>query len=93
MCNSLNRQWSQVSGRGKVFSWVVVRRGSPAFAEDVPYVVVSVQLAEQEDLRIFGNIEGCHFHDIKLDMPVEVFFDKVTEDIALPKWQPALTHG
>ena len=89
VCNSLAAEWSKVSGRGKIFSWVVVRRGSPSFADDVPYVVVSVQLAEQDDLRIFGNIEGCLPQDIKLDMALEVFFDDVTADISLPKWKPA----
>tara|TARA_E500000331_G_scaffold355972_1_gene412876 strand:- start:359 stop:616 length:258 start_codon:yes stop_codon:yes gene_type:complete len=85
----MNAEWVKVSGKGKVFSWVVVRQGSPSFAGDVPYVVASVQLAEQDDLRMFGNIEGCAPEDIELDMPVEVFFDEVTEEVSLPKWKPA----
>ncbi len=89
VCNSFSAEWSKVSGRGKVFSWVVVHQASPAFAGDVPYVVASVQLSEQDDLRIFGNVEGCSPKDVELNMPVEVFFDEITEDISLPKWKPA----
>lgn len=90
VCNSFNREWAKVSGRGKVYTWIVVHRSRhPAFAKEVPYVIASVQLDEQADLRIIGNLEGIPIKDIKLDMPVEVFFDRVTEDIALPKWRPA----
>ena len=93
-CNSLNLKWSRVSGKGKVFSWVVCNRAfHPAFSEDVPYIVVNVQLYEQEDLRISGPLVGVTPEDTKPSMPVEVFFDRVTEDFTLPKWKPANSPG
>lgn len=88
-CNSFNSEWAKVSGKGKIHSWVVVTHNiHPAFANDIPYAVVSVQLDEQENVRLLGNIVDCRPEEIKPNMPVEVFFDKVTDEFTLPKWKP-----
>ena len=79
----------EVSNRGKVYSWVIVHRPpDPTFTRDAPYAVVLVQLEEQEDLRMLGNIVNCSLKDIRANMPVEVVFDDVTEEVTLPKWVP-----
>lgn len=45
------------SGRGRVYSWVTIHRAlDPAFAEDVPYTVLSVDL--DEGPRMFGRLCG-----------------------------------
>ncbi len=45
------------SGRGHVYSWVVVNRAlSPAFAGDAPYTILAVDL--DEGARIFGRLLG-----------------------------------
>lgn len=45
------------SGRGAVYSWVVVHIAlDPAFAADVPYTVVAVDL--EEGPRLFGRWQG-----------------------------------
>jgi uncharacterized OB-fold protein len=47
------------SGRGTVYSWVVVHRAlSPAFAGAVPYVVLAVAL--EAGGRMFGLLRGSH---------------------------------
>lgn len=89
-CNSFDREWKRVSGRGSVYSWFVVHYAThPDFAGDVPYAVALVQLDEQEDLRIPGNIVGCRPEDIQAGMRVEVVFDDVTPEFTLPRWKPA----
>ena len=94
VCNSLDREWAKVSGKGKLFSWVVCNRAfHPAFTHDVPYIVANVQLDEQEDLRISGTLIGIRPEDVEPFMRVEVFFDRVTEDFTLPKWKPATPPG
>lgn len=88
-CNSQAREWAKVSGRGKLYSWLIVNYAThPDFVDDVPYPLVLVTLAEQDDLHIPGNIINCALEDLRLDLPVEVVFDDVTDEVTLPRWQP-----
>ena len=59
-------------GEGTVFSWIVVRHPVPrdVYAQDVPYVVALVELAE--GVRIPSNIVGIAPADVTAGMHVEV---------------------
>ena len=86
-CLSTNFSFQNVSGRGKVFSFVTFHRVyRPAFAEDVPYVVALVEL--EEGPRVLTNILGVTHEDVRCEMPVEVVFDDYDEDVAIPKFRP-----
>ena len=86
-CLSPNFHWQQVSGRGKVFSFVIYDRVyHPSFAEDVPYVVALVEL--DEGPRMISNVIGIPPEDVRCEMPVEVVFDDVTESATVPKFRP-----
>ena len=86
-CRKDSLSWEDVSGRGKVFSWIVVRHPIPKeiFGDAVPYVVALIEL--EEGPRIASNIEGCAIDAITADMPVTVFFDDVTDGVTLPKFR------
>ncbi len=87
-CLSGNFAFKDVSGRGKVFSYVTFHRVyRPAFAEEVPYVVALVEL--EEGPRLLTNILGVSHEDVRCEMPVEVVFDDYDEDISVPKFKPA----
>jgi len=89
-CNSMNKEWAKVSGRGGVYSWFVVHYAThPDFVDEVPYAVVLVELEEQANLRIPSNMVDCKIEDIRAGMPVEVVFEDVTNEISLPKFRPA----
>src|SRR5687768_14578177 len=46
-CASARLEWKQVSGTGTLYSYTIVNRApSPAFAQDVPYVVGIIALDE-----------------------------------------------
>jgi hypothetical protein len=48
----------EVSGRGTIYSWVVVHIAlDPAFAGDVPYTILAVEL--EEGARLFGRLVGA----------------------------------
>ena len=86
-CLSTNVSFQNVSGRGKVFSFVTFHRVyRPAFAEDVPYVVALVEL--EEGPRVLTNILGVTHEDVRCEMPVEVVFDDYDEDVSIPKFRP-----
>ncbi len=73
-----------VSGRGRVFSWIVVHRPQhPAFMEDAPYNVVIVEL--DEGPRMHGRlVPETDLSTIAVGSPVEVAFQKINDQITLP---------
>jgi uncharacterized OB-fold protein len=87
-CGATDTDWIVASGRGTVYSHATVHRApSAAFKADVPYVLALVTL--DEGPRMMTNIVGCRPDTVTIDMPVKVVFDRVSEDIAVPKFEPA----
>lgn len=88
-CLSLDLEWVRASGKGRLYSYTVVRQAPrPAFEKDLPYVVAIVQL--DEGPRLMSNLVGCKLEDIKVNMPVTVVFEDATSDVSLPKFKPEL---
>jgi uncharacterized OB-fold protein len=86
-CHSMETDWEKLSGKGRVYSFIVFRLAyHEAYQNDIPYVVAIIEL--EEGPRMESNIIGCKIEDVKIGMPVEVVFDDVTEDVALPKFKP-----
>ena len=93
-CHSLNYDWAKMSGRGKVYSHVIVRQPvHPALREkeQTPYNVCLIDLEEQKGLRVLSNILNIAPEDIYIDMPVEVTFMSTVDepDLVLPLFVPA----
>ncbi len=87
-CHSMDAEWTKLSGKGKVYSFVIFDRAyHESYKDDIPYVVAIIQL--DEGPRMESNITDCSVDDVKIDMPVELYFDTVTENISLPKFRPA----
>ena len=85
-CLSMEFQWTRLSGRGTLYSYVVYHHAyHPSYAADLPYIVAIIQLAEGP--RMESNLVECNAADLRLDMPVEVIFDDVTEEVTLPKFR------
>lgn len=79
-------EWTPVSGRGTVSSWVVFHKAYfPAFAEEIPYAVVQVEL--EEGPRLLANLVDVPVAQIAVGLPVEVVFDDVTPEITLPRFR------
>lgn len=86
-CLSHHLEWVTASGKGKVYSYTVVRRAAhPAFQEDVPYVLAIVEL--EEGPRMTTNIVGCDPQEVRVEMAVEAVFDDVTAEVTLVKFKP-----
>jgi len=88
-CRSLDWEYAPVSGRGTIYSWIVVRPPvMPAFQDKVPLAVVLVELEEDPELRMVGNLLDCAVDEIEFGLAVEVTFEKVADDVTLPQWRP-----
>jgi len=86
-CFSDRVEWTRASGHAKVTTFTIVRRPvSPAFADDVPYVVALVTL--DEGPTMMTNIIGCPVEQVVIGMPVAVTFEDWTPDISIPKFRP-----
>jgi len=93
-CRSLANEWVPLSGKGRVWSFVVPHPPLlPAYTELAPFNVIAVELDEDPTLRLIGNlvasadgaINEIDPHSIEIGEPVRVVFAKV-EDVYLPRW-------
>jgi uncharacterized OB-fold protein len=85
-CHSMETEWVKLSGRGVIYSYVIYRMAyHPAYQDDIPYVVAIIQL--EEGPRMESNITGSKVEDVRIDLPVEVLFEDVTDTITLPKFK------
>jgi len=85
-CNSTASRWVPVSGRGEVFSFNIMHQVyHPGFAAEVPYAVVVVEL--EEGCKFVSNLLGVKPHEIKCGMPVEVTFEKLSDEVSMPKFR------
>jgi hypothetical protein len=74
-----------VSGSGTVRSWTVVRQSFlPGFDEDLPFVLVDVELVEQDDLRLIGRLVDGVQAPLTLGDRVEVAFEDIAPEISIP---------
>lgn len=86
-CLSDRLEWVRASGKGRVYSYTVVRRAMhPAFQAEVPYVFAIIEL--EEGVRLPSNVINCRPEDLRVDMPVKAVYHDVTSEITLLKFEP-----
>ncbi len=76
------------SGQGVLWSYVINMRPRPDMGTE-PYAIAVVKLAEGP--KMMTNITGCPQtpEALKLDMPLKVKFEKQSDVISLPFFEPA----
>ena len=86
-CRSFDYDWALASGRGVVHTFTIVHRPTlPAFEAQLPYNVIVVRL--EEGPFMVSNLIDYAPDDLRIDLPVEVMFEPLDDDIALPKFRP-----
>jgi uncharacterized OB-fold protein len=74
-CAAEPYSWVPVSGRGTLFSWVVVTHPFlPQFADLVPFVPALVALDEDPGVRLPTRMVDCDPGALTFDLPVTVTF-------------------
>lgn len=84
-CGSLEWDTVRASGRGEIFSYVVMHH-PPVPGFEMPYVVALVSL--EEGTRIVTSIVGMDPSEVQIGMPVELAFLAVDDDLTLPVFKP-----
>lgn len=78
-------RFEPVSGRGVVRSWTVIHRASLlGFTDEVPYLLVDVELAEQPGLRMIGRLLDGPDTALREGIPVRVAFEDVATGVSVP---------
>ncbi len=88
-CHSFEVAWVPVAPRGVVFAWERVWHPvMPALADFGPYLVVVVELADADGLRLLGNLLGDPLQDVAIGLPVEGVFED-HDEFTLVQWKVA----
>jgi hypothetical protein len=87
-CGSRSVAVFRASGRGTLHSYVINQRAMPGSGFEAPYAIAVVAL--EEGPRMMSNIVGCPQtpEALILDMPLEVVFEPVNDEISLPLFRP-----
>jgi uncharacterized OB-fold protein len=87
-CLSETTEWVRSEGKGTVYTFTVTHQNqAPGFRDALPYVLAYVEL--EEGVRMLTNIVGCAPDEVRIGMRVEVVFEDVSEEMALPKFGPS----
>lgn len=86
-CLGSGFEWTPLSGRGTVYSYVTYFRAwHRAWQDKVPYNVSLIEL--EEGIRMWSNVVGCPADDVHVGMPVQVSYEDL-EKYSMPKFRPA----
>ena len=93
-CGKSDLKFEQVRGRGVIYSFVVMRdQRVQGFEDRVPYLNVWVELEEQPHLVLVTNLVDADLADVAIGAPVEVTFEKMTDEITLPQFRLVQENG
>lgn len=86
-CHQSGVGWVQASGRGRIYSFSITRKGDGEWRGAAPYVLAYVEL--DEGPRILTNIVECDPDTVTVNQPVEVVFHPTADGTAIPRFRPA----
>jgi hypothetical protein len=87
-CGSPDVEWLEAAGTGHVHTFTIIRRATELcwFENRIPYVVAYVEL--DEGVRLCTNVVGCDPESVEAGMPVEVTYESVSDEVAIPQFEP-----
>ena len=89
-CFSKDTEWIKASGKATLFTYGIVQRAPhPGFVDDVPFVTAVVELEEGPKMATNIVIDEPSPDNLIIGMDLEVVFEDINDDLALPKFKPA----
>ncbi|MGW2558240.1 Zn-ribbon domain-containing OB-fold protein [Streptomyces sp. NPDC001514] len=94
-CQSFDSEWRRMSGRGRIWSYVLPHPPLlPAYAEQAPYNAVVVELADAPHIRLVGNVvatpdaplNSVDPARLRIGAAVKVAFTELADGTAVPRW-------
>jgi uncharacterized OB-fold protein len=79
----------QVSGRATLYTWTIaVHPFHPFYVDRIPYIVATVELAEEAGLMFMSQVVDCPEEDLRIGLPLEVVFEELGPGLTLPFFRP-----
>lgn len=88
-CLSEEINWVELSGRGVVYSYTIVRETPYPGFEKVTFAPVVVDLPDAPGARLVGNLVGVVPEAIHIGMEVEVDWNPVKDGQMVPIFRPS----
>ena len=86
VCGSLDWDTVESSGRGTLYSYVVVHYPQvPSFEYPLPIGLIELE----EGIRVVANLDGMAREEIQIGMPLQAMIVDFDEDLSLPVFVPA----
>lgn len=94
-CQSFDSEWRRMSGRGRIWSYVLPHPPLlPAYAAQAPYNAVVVELAEAPHIRLVGNVVAAPDAPLnsvdparlRIGAVVKVAFTELADGTTVPRW-------
>jgi len=77
-CGNRSFETVNLSNKGKVLTYTVIRVPPSEFADEAPYAVGVIEL--DDGVRLTAQIVDCAFSELSIGMPVKVEFRRIQED-------------
>jgi uncharacterized OB-fold protein len=87
-CRSDASEWQELSGRGEVFTYTWVHRPI-AGGQELPFAIAVVALEGSGGLRMISNVVEADPETLAIGLPVELVWEDMSEDLAVPRFRPA----
>lgn len=94
-CQSFGSTWRRMSGRGRIWSYVLPHPPLlPGYAEQAPYNAVVVELSDAPHIRLVGNVVAAADAPLnsvdpvrlRVGAPVRVAFTEAGGGVTVPRW-------
>ncbi|GAA1543443.1 OB-fold domain-containing protein [Streptomyces albidochromogenes] len=94
-CQSFDSTWRRMSGKGRIWSYVLPHPPLlPAYAAQAPYNAVVVELADAPHIRLVGNVvarpdaalDSVDPARLRIGAKVQVAFTEDADGRAVPRW-------
>jgi uncharacterized OB-fold protein len=87
-CFSAGLAWAPASGRATLYTFAIMHQlYDPAFAAELPYNLAVVET--EEGARLTSQVVDCANDELRIGMPLVAVFERVSPDVAVPKFRPA----
>ncbi len=86
-CRSTESDWKEVSGKGEIYTYTRVHRPM-AMEQKLPFVIAVVALEGSGGVRMMSNIVGIEPDQVEIGMPVELVWEDMSKDLAVPRFRP-----
>jgi uncharacterized OB-fold protein len=78
-CQSRKAAWTRITGRGRIYTYTVVRRApSKEYEPDIPYGLVHATM--DEGIRMAAGTSGLDITELQIGLDVRIIYEDVTAD-------------